>query len=211
LAEILLGIELEVDEPIGTDHCGTCTRCIEACPTNCILEDRTLDASRCISYLSIEFKGHVAPELRPQMEDWIFGCDICQEVCPWNQRFAEPEGDLSLRPQEISPYANLENELQLSPKEFTRKFKGSPVKRAKRRGFLRNIAIAIGNSGRARNVPALARSLKEEMEPLIRGHVAWALGRIGGVAARQALIEASQQEQDEWVMSEIKAALAETR
>jgi epoxyqueuosine reductase len=98
LAEVLLGIDLEPDPPFLPDYCGSCTRCLEACPTACILPDRTLDASRCISYLTIELKGALPPDLRQPMGTWVFGCDICQQVCPWNQRFAAPEGDPAFAP-----------------------------------------------------------------------------------------------------------------
>ena len=205
LAEILLGIDLDFDTPISTDHCGSCRRCIDACPTNCILEDRTLDASRCISYLTIELKGPVPTDLRPQMGNWIFGCDICQIVCPWNERFAIQPGDAEFKAR--SPSVILDEEIKLSPQEFNRKFKDSPLKRAKRRGYLRNIAIALGNVGAADSAPALAETLAEEMEPLVRGHAAWALGKIGGQFAREALTRAASRENDPWVVDEIRVAL----
>ncbi|MCL5428371.1 MAG: tRNA epoxyqueuosine(34) reductase QueG [Chloroflexi bacterium] len=205
LSEILLGIELDFDAPITTDHCGTCTRCIEACPTDCILEDRTLDASRCISYLTIELKGPVPENLRPQIGNWIFGCDICQSVCPWNERFATPESDPAFMPK--SEAVNLEEEFQRSTQEFNRKFKNSPVKRAKRRGYLRNTAIALGNTGGPDAVPALAKTLNKEKEPLVRSHAAWALGQIGNQLARKALKQAAALEKDRLVLEEIQAAL----
>lgn len=205
LAEILLGIDLDFDAPVTTDHCGTCRRCIDACPTNCILEDRTLDASRCISYLTIELKGPVPIELRPQMGKWIFGCDVCQMVCPWNERFAEEKG-ATIFAAKNSP-AKLEEEMQLGAQEFNQKFKASPVKRAKRRGYLRNVAIAMGNAGSMDTVPAMVERLTEEKEPLIRGHAAWALGQIGGEAARSELAKAAEREIDPWVSEEIQSAL----
>jgi epoxyqueuosine reductase len=142
LAELFIGIELEADQPFFADRCGSCTRCLEACPTACILPDRTIDASRCISYLSIELKGPIPVDLRSQMDNWVFGCDICQQVCPWNQRFARPGGGekTSGRSQIANP--DLIAELSLTPEQFNRKFKGSPVKRAKRRGYLRNVAVS---------------------------------------------------------------------
>lgn len=205
LAEILLGIELDYDSPFTTDHCGSCRRCIEACPTSCILEDRTLDASRCISYLTIELKGPVPVDLRPQMGDWVFGCDICQIVCPWNERFAADKGDSAFTLKSES--ANLSEELQLDIQAFNLKFKASPVKRTKRRGYLRNVAIALGNAGSSASVPALAQALTEEKEPLLRGHAAWALGQIGSEAAREALTKAPKRENDPWVLDEIVIAL----
>ena len=173
LAEILLGIELEPDRPLTTDHCGTCTRCIQACPTECILPDRTLDARRCISYLTIELKDDIPEDLRPLLGDWVFGCDVCQMVCPWN-RFASQDGDASFSPLPDSPHPNLIRELELTPDAFNHKFKNSPVKRAKRRGYLRNVTVAAGNSGEESTIPALENAA-EDVEPLVREHAAWAL------------------------------------
>jgi epoxyqueuosine reductase len=207
LAEILLGLDLEPDPPFSFDHCGTCTRCIEACPTGCILPDRTLDANRCISYLTIELKGPIPIDLRPQMGDWIFGCDICQQVCPWNERFSSPEGDPDLAARPGRPQVDLQEEMSLSASEFNRKFRDSPVKRAKRRGYLRNIAVALGNNGAVSSVPVLSRALLEDEEPLVRAHASWALGQIGGKAARAALNEALSEEMEPQVLDEIKAAL----
>jgi epoxyqueuosine reductase len=165
-----------------------------------------LDASRCISYLTIELKGPIPQELRSQTGDWVFGCDICQQVCPWNQRFAEPDGDPAFAPWPSVPQPNIVNEISLTAQEFNLKFKGSPVKRAKRRGYLRNVAIALGNSGDAQAVPALVKALNDG-EPLVRGHAAWALGQIGGRVASKVLQNALQVEQDADVQAEIHAAL----
>jgi epoxyqueuosine reductase len=173
LSEILLDLPLEPDPPFTTDHCGSCTRCIEACPTDCILPDRTLDARRCISYLTIELKDDIPEELRDQIGDWVFGCDICQQVCPWN-RFAG-EGDPAFGKE--NPLASLTGELSISPQEFNQRFKGSPVKRAKRRGYLRNVAIALGNSGDLIALPVLQKALKDE-EPMVREHTQWAIEAI---------------------------------
>jgi len=207
LAEVLLGIDLDPDPPFLPDLCGTCTRCLEACPTQCILPDRTLDARRCISYLTIELKGSIPPDLRPQIGSWVFGCDVCQEVCPWNRRFATPDGDPAFAPRRDLPAPDLTQELSLTPQEFNLRFKGSPVKRAKRRGYLRNVAVGLGNLGNASAVPALAQALLKDPVPLVRSHAAWALGRIGGETARQALAEAAQSEIDITVQAEIQAAL----
>lgn len=177
LGEVLMDLALPADPPIETDHCGTCTRCIEACPTDAILPERTLDARRCISYLTIELKGQIPVELREPMGGWIFGCDICQAVCPWNVRFAANlTPDPELLPRREPPV--LEEELALTPKEFNAKFKGSPLVRTKRRGYLRNVAVALGNSGQAESVQALEVCLETETEPLIREQAAWALERL---------------------------------
>jgi epoxyqueuosine reductase len=207
LAEILLGVELEADTPFEADHCGSCTRCIDACPTGCILPNRTLDARRCISYLTIEKKGAIPLDLRTLVENWVFGCDICQQVCPWNLRFARATGEPNFAPRPGVPEPSLAEEIHLSLETFNRKFKGSPVKRAKRRGYLRNVAVALGNGGQAGAIPALTFALNNDPEPLVRAHAAWALGQIGGQAARQALIAAQASEQKPDVREEIQVAL----
>ncbi len=208
LAEILLGLALPPDPPFATDHCGSCTRCIEACPTQCILPDRTVDARRCISYLTIENKGAIPEGLRPQMGAWVFGCDVCQMVCPWNQRFATPQGDPAFAARPEVPFPDLLAEMRLTPEDFRRKFKGSPVKRAKRRGYLRNVAVALGNAGDPRAVPVLADALHDP-EPLVREHAAWALARLGGPDARQALEAARARETDPQVRTALTRALEE--
>jgi epoxyqueuosine reductase len=146
---VLLDLEINPDLPFEPDRCGSCTRCLEACPTNCILPDRTLDARRCISYLTIELKGAIPLELRAQMGKWVFGCDICQQVCPWNLRFAAPPGEAEaleipeFQPRVDVPAPLLVEELAMTTEAFNHKFKCSPVKRAKRRGYLRNVSQAL--------------------------------------------------------------------
>jgi epoxyqueuosine reductase len=206
LAEIFLGTPLDPDPPYRFDRCGSCTRCLDACPTGCILPGRTLDARKCISYLTIELKGLIPEELRTQVGDWVFGCDICQQVCPWNKRFSMPVDDPAFNPREGLPAPYLADELALTPEAFNRKFKGSPLKRTKRRGYLRNVAVALGNTGDGPSLPALVQALGDP-EPLVRGHAAWAVGQIGGESALRALREALSQEMDSYVSSEIRAAL----
>ena len=207
LAEILLGIELVPDKPLESDHCGSCTRCIDACPTSCILPNRTLDSTRCIAYYTIELKGPIPQELRAPLGEWVFGCDICQEVCPWNIRFANADYDEQYAPTNDAAGPVFVEELKLSPQEFNKKFKGSPIKRAKRRGYLRNITTALGNTQSPGYVAALAHTLQTEFEPLVRAHAAWALGEIGGPKALQALTDALATESEPAVLSEIKSAL----
>jgi len=173
LSEILLDLALEPDPPFLTDHCGTCRRCIEACPTDCILPNRTIDATRCISYLTIELKDNIPTELREKIGNWVFGCDVCQVVCPWN-RFAG-EGDPAFGDQ--NPLATRTNEVFISTREFNQRFKRSPVKRAKRRGYLRNFAVALGNSGDVHVLPVLQSALNDE-EPMVREHAQWAIKKI---------------------------------
>jgi epoxyqueuosine reductase len=173
LSEILLDLVLEPDPPFITDHCGTCTRCLEACPTDCILPNRTIDATRCISYLTIELKDDIPVELREKVGDWVFGCDICQMVCPWN-RFAA-EGDPAF--EEKDPLRPLTEELTISTQEFNQRFKQSPIKRAKRRGYLRNVGVALGNTGDMLALPVLQNALNDE-EPMVREHAQWAIDKI---------------------------------
>ncbi len=173
LSEIFLDLELEPDAPFVTDHCGTCRRCIEECPTDCILPDRTIDARRCISYLTIELKEDIPVELRNKIGNWVFGCDICQQVCPWN-RFAD-EGDHAFENE--TPLPSLTDELALTSQEFNQRFKQSPVKRAKRRGYLRNVAVALGNTSDIYALPVLQKALNDA-EPLVREHAQWAIQEI---------------------------------
>ncbi len=208
LAEILLSLELEPDPSFAYDRCGTCTRCLQACPTACILPDRTIDARRCISYLTIELKGTIPVELRPLMGDWVFGCDVCQQVCPWN-RFSTDEGDPAFAQRLVNPIPNLLEEISLSPAEFKRKYHLTPLMRAKRRGYLRNAAVALGNTHNPSAIPALAQVLLSESEPLVRAHVAWAIGRISGAKAENTLMKAANTETDPQVMAEIQAALVQ--
>jgi epoxyqueuosine reductase len=206
LAEILLGIPLPAGAPFRADRCGSCTRCIQACPAQCILPDRTLDARRCLSYLTIELKGSIPHDLRPQMGEWVFGCDICQQVCPWN-RFASPQGDPAFAPRPGLPQPDLLQELTLTAEQFNRKFKASPLRRAKRRGYLRNVAIALGNGAQAVSIPALGHALRHDPEPLVRAHAAWALGQMGSTQAIALLRQATHTETDRTVLDEIQAAL----
>ncbi len=204
LAEMLLDLPLEPDEPIKTDHCGECMLCIEACPTNCILPDRTLDATRCISYLTIELKGSIPMELRPLTQDWVFGCDICQQVCPWNLRFSESTADHAFQARTFLQEPGPRDFLRLSPEGYRRELKKSPLKRAKREGLLRNAAVAAGNSGDRSFVPDLVRLLAREEDPLPRAHAAWALGQLGEVDALRAALDS---EQDPELLAEIRLAI----
>jgi epoxyqueuosine reductase len=210
LAEILLGIYLEPDKPFEADRCGSCTRCLEACPTRCILPDRSIDARRCISYLTIELRGAIPQELRPGLGDWVFGCDICQQVCPWNQRFATRQGDPAFSEQSGRSQPDLIEELTLSEEDFNRKFKASPLRRAKRRGYLRNATVVLGNylaRGDRSVIPALVKTLCHDPEALVRRHAAWSLSQAGGDDVRQVLKETLHREEDNEVAQEIRLAL----
>lgn len=207
LAELLVSIELEYDWQLPQGSCGTCTLCIEACPTDAIVAPNVLDSRLCISYLTIELKDDIPSELRPQMGNLIFGCDICQEVCPWNSK-ATPSTEPGFCPREENIAPKLLSLMDMTQAEFSRRFKNSPIKRAKRRGFLRNVAVALGNWGNRRAVPALRRALNDD-EALVRGHAAWALGVIGGGSAKEALDTRLGVETEAQVIREIKDALRE--
>jgi epoxyqueuosine reductase len=206
LAEILLGVELEPDQPFTADRCGSCTQCIHACPTGCILPNRTIDARHCISYLTIELKGMIPEKLRPIMGSWVFGCDVCQQVCPWN-RFAEAKSDPAFDQLLVQPTPDLLEELSLSDEKFNHKYQRSPLKRPKRRGYLRNVAVALGNMQESRATTRLVQILHDESEPLVRAHAAWALGQIGGEEARLNLERALGEELDPTVKQEIHNSL----
>jgi epoxyqueuosine reductase len=206
LAELLLGIQLEPDAPFESDRCGTCTRCIDACPTSCILPDRTIDARLCISYLTIEHKGVIPHELRENIGDWLFGCDICQQVCPWN-RFAQPTKDPTFQPRSFLKPPDLERFLNLAPDSWREPLRGSPLLRPRRRGLLRNAAIVAGNNCDHAAIPQLTELLLHDPEPLVRGDAAWALGRIGSEGALTALRNAKETVIEPSVLTEIEAAL----
>ena len=205
LAEVLVGVELEYDWQLPRGSCGTCTLCIEACPTDAIVAPNVLDSRLCISYLTIELKDSIPREMRPQIGNLIFGCDICQEVCPWNSK-ATPSIEPGFYPREENIAPKLLSLINMTQAEFSKRFKNSPIKRAKRRGFLRNVAVALGNWGNRRAVPALKRALNDD-EALVREHAAWALGKIGGKSAKEALDTRLSVETEVQVVSEIKDAL----
>jgi epoxyqueuosine reductase len=206
LGAILLDRELLYDTP-ATAHCGTCTRCLVACPTGALVAPGVLDARRCISYLTIELRGPIPRQLRPLMGTHIFGCDICQAVCPWNRQ-APVSSNPAFLPRAGYAAPELIPLLRLSADDFRTRFQGSPVTRAKRRGLLRNVAVALGNLRDVRALAALETVL-HDTEPLIRGHAAWALGRIGGNHAQRLLYDVLKTERDADVREEITLALAE--
>jgi epoxyqueuosine reductase len=175
LAEIFSTLELEPDAPLP-DRCGRCTRCIDACPTAAITAPHQLDARRCISYLTIEHKGSIPEALRPLMGDRIYGCDDCLAACPWN-RFARAGRETAFAAREFVHGWKLRDFLALDDEGFRTLFRKSPIKRIKRRGFLRNVCVALGNVGTVDDQPPLQRAA-EDPEPLIAEHAAWAVERI---------------------------------
>ncbi len=207
LGELLLDVALPPDAPLRT-HCGACSRCMPACPTGAIVAPGVVHSDRCISYLTIELRGPIPRDLRPLVGNWIFGCDICQEVCPVNAR-REPPDHAEFRPRPVvgsSPA--LIPLLALTDAEFRERFRGSPIRRAKWAGLRRNVCVALGNSGDPTAIPALIAVLDED-PALVRGHAAWALGRLAGPAARAALTARLPVEADAWVREELVLALGE--
>jgi epoxyqueuosine reductase len=216
LGEILLDIELDYTTRNTDVNCGSCRRCLDACPTGALIAPYVLDARRCISYLTIELKGPIPHDLRPLLGNWIYGCDICQIVCPW-QRFAKPTRERLLHIQgTASPPSTVKGLDRISPllsefirmneETFQRRYIDTPLYRTGRHRLLRNAAVALGNQGSSATVPALTEALADE-EPLVRGHAAWALGRIGGQAAQKALENALSMERDPYARREILAAI----
>jgi epoxyqueuosine reductase len=175
LAEVLTTLELPPDEPVP-DRCGTCERCIKACPTGAITAPHRLDARRCISYLTIELKGPIPLELRASIGNRIFGCDDCLDACPWN-RFAKVSRETAFSARHSTAGMSLRDYLNLDDTEFRTLFRNSPIKRIKRRGFLRNVCVALGNVGTESDLPALERAATDP-EPLIAEHAAWAIHQI---------------------------------
>ena len=171
---VLTTAELPFDQQ-EPDRCGTCTACLDSCPTRAFVAPYVLDARRCISYLTIEHRGDIADELAGQLGRWVFGCDVCQEVCPWNRK-AEPGHEPALEPS--GSFGELESLLELDPESFRARFRGSPLTRTKRAGLLRNAAIALANRGERRALGALNRALGDD-DPVVRRAASWALAKLG--------------------------------
>src|SRR6266699_5570658 len=227
LAEIVTNLPLAADTPTRA-NCGSCEICLHACPTQAFPAPYVLDNTRCISYLTIELRGSISLELRPLMGNLIFGCDICQQVCPVNKvaerrlglRIDGAVATSSSQPVHFQPHPQFKPRegigsnpeliplLSLTEEQFRERFRLSPIRRTKRRGLLRNVCVALGNSKDPQAIPALAGAL-HDYEPLIRGHAAWALGRIGGEEAKRALEQALTSEEDGETWKEIRCALDE--
>ncbi len=208
IAEVLVDLDLEPTDELVPDRCGTCSRCMDACPTDAIISPGVIDARRCISYLTIELRGPIPRRLRPLVGDHVFGCDICQAVCPWNSK-AQPSDDPSFQTRDAYRELTPQQLVCFDIEDYKAYFSKSAMKRAKLRGLKRNAAVVIGNTGGPADVELLARRLLgDEDEPLVRGHIAWALGRIGGAEARAALEQAEVAETEAYVLEEIRVALS---
>ena len=206
IADLIVDLALPVDEP-GTGTCGRCSRCMDRCPTGAIKAPGVVDARLCISYLTIENRGEIPRDLRPLIGDWAFGCDICQEVCPYNKTKASrsrwPEFSAAAG---AGPYLSLVDVLEIRDDEaFEARFAGTPLTRPGRAGLLRNCCVVAGNLKLREAVPGLVRCLREDESALVRGHAAWALGAIGESEA--ALREAEPVEEDDWCQEEIRFTL----
>ncbi len=203
LGEIILEIESNQPSFRIHDQCGDCRTCIDNCPTGCIKDNHTLEADRCISYLTIEHKGIIERSLRPKMGNWIYGCDICQIVCPWNQKHL-------FRPDSLHNHKeiNLIQEIQINEKDYYQKYRNSTIKHIKWAIYRRNIIIALGNHKESVAVDPLTEILLFEKDPLIRQYSAWALGQIGNKTAKDALGLAHKRENNVQVRNEIEIAFA---
>lgn len=207
LAEIFIDIDLPTSQTLVTDHCGNCRRCIEACPTGCILPDRTVDARRCISYHTIENRAGIPPEIQPLLGDWVFGCDICQMVCPWNLRFARNLPTSLLLVHQENAWVDLVTEIRMTPDEFKQRYATRSLSRPKYAGWLRNCLVAAGNSASDDLIAPLANVLLEGPLPILRLTAAHSLQRLGGRQARQHLLKAASLEPVEEVKVEIDRLL----
>lgn len=207
LGEMLLDIELEPDEPL-TQNCGRCSICLDRCPTGAIVAPYTIDTPTCLSFQTIEQRGAIPRELRLAMGDWIFGCDVCQDVCPYTKA-AQLADEPEFLPARIeNAYPSLTWLLQMDEKDFRSVYRGTPVLRAKRRGLARNAAVALGNAGREADIAPLISALRHHDEPLVRGHAAWALGRIGGREAHEAIEATRRTDPDTFVLEEVNVVRA---
>jgi epoxyqueuosine reductase len=202
LGELVVDLDLEPDEPLP-NTCGRCSICLDNCPTGAIVAPYTVETPKCLSFQTIEQRGPIPTELRAKAGDWVFGCDVCQEVCPYTGA-AKVINDKELMPRNLENcYPSLTWLLSMSEAEYRAVYRGTAVRRAKRRGLARNAAVALGNVGDERHLSVLATALETHDEPLVRGHAAWALARVGGPAGRARLERAWRTETDGYVRAEI--------
>ena len=207
LGALFVDVDLEPDPPFAEEHCGTCRRCIEACPTDAIGAEGVLDATRCISYLTIEKRGAIPAEWRRSIGTLVYGCDICQDVCPWNVKFATAAKDPELTMGSLDGSPDPVVLLRMDNAGFQRRFGGTAVTRAGRQGLSRNAAVALGNRAAPGDAEALVECLTSEPDPVVRAHAAWALGAIGTPEALQALRLRLAVESDESVLREIRGQI----
>jgi len=204
IGEIVTNIEFDYDSLVP-DRCGTCTRCIDACPTGALLEPYVLDSRLCISYLTIELRQGIPLDLRDNVGNNIYGCDICQDVCPWNKK-AKLSNESSFQPREGLHNPSLASFSGLTEEDFRLIFKGSPIKRAKRKGLVRNVLVAMGNSGERDLIPRVKEFLADD-DPMVRAHAVWALWKLEGEDSNETLSNLLDAESDPEVRGEIVAVL----
>jgi epoxyqueuosine reductase len=205
LGEILIDLELEPDQPLEKD-CGRCQICLNQCPTGAIVAPYTVSAPLCISYQTIENRGTIPVDVRAKMGDWVFGCDVCQDVCPYTGA-AKSMFDEAFQPASTeNAFPSLYRLLRMNEEEFRTVYRGTAVLRTKRAGLARNAAIALGNMGDQDDLGVLAETLRSHDLPLVRAHAAWAVGRIGGESARSALASARRSDPDPAVKAECLSA-----
>ena len=210
VSALLTNLELEYDTPFEANHCGTCRACIDACPTDAFVSPHRLDATKCISYFTIESKSLPAAEWREDIGDWLFGCDVCQEVCPWNRKTAAylpPESDQESPLRESLSDWNLDEMhkiLKISDEEFRVRFRKTPLWRSKRRGIVRNVLIVLGNLGHPDSLPFLKSALSDD-DSMIRAMAVWAISQFNGEESRIALEQLAQKECDSLVLTELNA------
>lgn len=205
LAALLTDVELEPDMAHETSHCGTCTRCLDVCPTDAFVDPYVLDARKCISYLTIELKGSIPRELRDGVGEWLFGCDLCQDVCPWNRK-APQSNEVAFHPQRDLHPADCVAILQMTREQYQQRFSQSPLGRPGYDGLRRNAAIVLGNRGDHSAIPALIHALQDD-SPLVRQTAAWSLGKLSDTQSRAALLSRLEIETDPDVRNELREAL----
>ena len=210
ISEILVDLNLGESNQEAPDRCGSCSRCIDACPTGAIVAPRLIDARRCISYLTIELRGPIPRRLRPMIGDHLFGCDVCQQVCPWNRKASgseQPDHQTRQVYRELAPIDLLGFDIR----RYAEVFQKSAMRRAKLTGLKRNAAVVVGNTGTSDDVPVLMEHLIDESEELVRGHIAWAIGRLGDQQDVGLMEDILDAEQEPFVREELQWALCQLR
>ncbi len=207
LAEIFININLPPTPPLLKDHCGTCHRCLDACPTGCIQNDRSIDARGCISYLTIENKGIIPVQYREKMNGWIFGCDICQQVCPWNKQALSRHVDKEYQASNMTSNLDIQRIVNITSRDFSLTFHSSPIQRIKRRGLLRNALIAAGNQGQVDVMQLAIKMIQTEFDPVVKGSAIWAISQLHQEQGDAILKALCKTENDPIVLQELSRIL----
>ena len=206
IGELIVDIDIDHDIPL-TPKCGQCTRCLDICPTGALVDDYVLHTPSCISFLTIELRGAIPREIRPKLGDWVFGCDMCQEICPFTNA-AYHEDEPTFQPKSIDhAFPPLHWLIDMNETEFREEFSGTAVMRAKWEGMVRNAVVALGNIGASRDLETLESVAASHESPIVRGHAAWAMANIDRDLAQPALTALKRRETDNHVLDEISAAM----